>query len=374
MRKLKYFKFSRLVFSLAFLSVFLVIFQRASLATPEGDFTPRWSMIVDNYNGYYKLKNEDLATIYKDVDRLNKMYDQQGEGVFDIAFFPDLRARKFYEITPYNDSRGRPIADEDTVKKTIMEVRYLLNGNSLIKLAEDSPINMLLNLIPKQDTNVIFARTSDTPFFRRTSNLCLISYDPRSDDMWLARKAFFKTTKEIASDVGMYHVPDEAWHSFMTHLRAGLCIEKDIASWAIEPQGLVMNPAKTERKNKAYSFAFVYAALMAKREGYDMILPKLIDIFKEIDSRSGIPVFTMKLMVADLHARGGSIRVDSNIAYPFTPLGMLEKAQELDVSSYETAQDLSEAVLRIVIKEKLDTNLINSRWMTEEFESYRMGF
>lgn len=361
---------------IVFLAIAAAMFlsgTKTATAAADENFAPRWSIIVDNYNGYFKLKNEELATIYQDIDTLNKVYDQQGEGVFDIAFFPDLRAKKFYEITPYSDSRGQPIADDDTVKKTIMEVRYLLNGNSMIKFAGDSPINMLLNLLPKQDTNLIFARTSDTPFFRKTSNLCLISYDPRLDDMWHARKEFFKTSKQFASEAEMYHVPDEAWRSFTTHLRAGLCVEKNIASWAIEPQGLVMNPEKTERKNRAFSFALVYAALAAKREGYDMLLPKFIDIFKGIEEESGVPVFTMKLMVADLHTRGGSVRVDSRIAYPFTPLEILEKAVDIDVSAYDNMHDLAEDVFRLVIDTKLDTNFINSRWMTEEFKSYRMG-
>ncbi len=367
------FKIKRIMVGMVALTA-LWVASNAVLAQSLGDFTPRWAKAIESYNGYYELSNEELSTVYKDLERFNALYDQQGEDVFDIAFYPDLRGKRFYEITPYSDSYGRPIDEKDTVKKTITELRYVLNGNSLIKLADDSPINVVLNLMPKQDTNIVFARTSDTPFFKKKSNICLISYNARLDSNWDGRKEFFDEAKPYASKVKFYdEVPDVEWRNFIHHVRAAMCVHPEVASWIIEPPGLVLDLDLMTRKNKAFSFVLAYAALASARDGYTTILPKLTEMFKLLEE-SGTPVFKMKLLVADLSPKSGKMKTESNIAYPFTPYTIIEKAGELDYMSYATMQELSDAVFGIAVAAEFDSYEINNKWLTEEFLSYRMGF
>lgn len=346
----------------------------AGFAAAQSDFTPRWAAIIDNFDLYFELSPAEITDVYQEVERLNALYDGSGEGAFDIAFFPDIRAKQFYEITPYNDEDGQPIADDNTVAKAIMEVRYVLNANSVIGVAEDGPINLALNMLPRQDTNVVFARVAFDRFNRKISFLCMIGYDPRLDSKWQQRKAFFDEAEAFAAEAGFFQdVPEKAWQNFSHHLRAAMCSHLQIATWLTEPPSLAFDIDKANRKNKAFSYIMAYAGLMAARDGYPAIMPKLLQMFEQIEE-AGTPVFGMKVLVVDMSSEEGKVRIESDVAVPFSPFIILKEASKLDYMQLEPRDELANAVFAIVEKAKFDGDYLANRWLTEEFESYRMGF
>ena len=180
--------------------------------------------------------------------------------------------------------------------------------------------------------------------------------------------------KDYAIALKIYEdITDEAWRNFAHHLRAAMCVHPEIAAWVIEPPGLVLDISKLDRKNKAFSFAFAFAAIASARDGYNIVLPKFTEMFKNMEEE-GTPVFAMKQFVADLHPKSGKIRMESAIAYPFTPYQIIKKAGELDYMSYANAAELAQAIFEIAAVAEFDSAEINNRWMTEEFLSFRMGF
>ena len=340
----------------------------------QSDFAPRWAKIIGNFDRYYELSPEEMTDVYKDIERFNAIYDASGTGDFDIAFFPHIRAKQFYEITPYNDENGQPIADDDTVAKAIMEMRYLLNANSGVGVAEDAPINLVFNMFPKQETNVVFARVARTRFYKEFTFLCMIGFDPRLDTLWHERKRFFDEAENFAVEAGFFQdVSEKAWQNFMHHLRAAMCSHLQIATWLTEPPSLAMDIDKINRKNKAFSYIFAYAGLMSARDGYPAIMPKLLQMFEQIEE-AGTPVFGMKILVVDISPRDGKPRIEDNVAYPFSPFIILKEAAQLDYRQLQPRDELADAVFGIVQKAEFDGDYLVNRWLTEEFDSYRMGF
>jgi hypothetical protein len=363
---------------------YLMVFMLAGFVLLGGanvyandDFTPRWVKVIDNYDGFYELDNEELTRLYQDLKLWNANYGRPygelpSKETYNIAFYPDIRGRRFYEITPYVDEYGKDIPANDTVNKANMELRYVLNQSSIISRPDSGTVNLVFNLIPRQHTDVVFARASNTPFFKETSNLCLISYNPKLDKDWSQRKEFFNRAKEFASTVKMYDIPEEGWQNFMYHLRAGMCVNSDVAKWVSEPSGLVLDVKKINNKNRAFSFIFTYAALASARDGYEMIMPKFLSLFEMLED-DGTPVFTMKLLSVDMHSSGGKIVHDADIAFPFTPFIILKEAAKLDYMALKTPDEIADAVFNILLENEFDSEAVANKWLTEEYDSYRMG-
>lgn len=346
----------------------------AGFAMAQSDFTPRWSTLIGNFDRYYDLESEEITNVYQEIERMNAIYDSSGKRSFDIAFFPHIRAKKFYEVTPYNDEDGNPIANDNTVAKAIMEARYLLNAHSVIGVAEDEPINLVFNMFPRQDTNVVFTRVASDRFNNNISFLCMIGYDPRLDSLWHQRKKFFNEAEAFAAEAGFFQdVSEQAWQNFSHHLRAAMCSHLQIATWLTEPPELALDIDKANRKNKAFCYIMAYAGLMAARDGYPAIMPKLVQMFEQIED-AGTPVFGMKILVADISPREGRVRIEANVAVPFSPFSILKEAAKLDYMQLAPRDELANAIFDIVEKTEFDGDYLVNRWLTEEFKSYRMGF
>lgn len=351
--------------------------QQGGQAQDDKKFLPRWAMNLQSTDGYFDLTAEELQPIYVDIGKLNKFYDQSSAKAHDISFFPDMRTRQLYEAVPYNDERGQPIPKEDWVSRVVMEVKYQLNRNSNLAQIRNAPVNDVLNQYIKDKTGVIFLRTSKTPFFDQVANMCLIAYDARLDTHWEMRKAFFGDAKEMAGDAGLYEkVSPEAWRDFIQNLRASMCVDENVVKWLLEPPSLKLDAEKAKHKNLAFTYMFSYAALATARDGYPEVLDHLAQFFTKMQ-KSATPVFGMKIVSVDIHSSGTKTQMSNEIAYPFLPAEILNELKEMkssDVQTLQTPQDMSDAVLRRVIKMNVDSNDLMTRWLTEEYKSYRIGF